>query len=113
MAGKPIAAFALVAVVSTLPAGSNGALTAYTEIAAANVDRKSIPTPRGAPRSCRPLGAPLLCAYPDRTPADQPLAGPTTPSGIRYNDAAEAQGKDVRGNDALALSALTHLMEEQ
>ena len=46
MAGKPIAAFALVAVVSTLPASSNRALTAYKEIAAANVD-KIHPYPQG------------------------------------------------------------------
>jgi hypothetical protein len=62
MAGKPIAAFALVAVVSTLPASSNRALTAYTEIAAANVD-KSPSLPPGvlhgvAGRSEHPFSAP-------------------------------------------------------
>jgi hypothetical protein len=37
MVGKPIAAFALVSVVHTVPAGSNGALTAYVEIDAIDV----------------------------------------------------------------------------
>jgi hypothetical protein len=37
MVGKPIAAFALVSVASTFPAGSNGALTAYVKIDAINL----------------------------------------------------------------------------
>jgi hypothetical protein len=62
LAGKPLAAFALVAVVSALPAGSNGALTAHVEFAAVDVN-KSPSLPPGvlhgvAGRSEHPFSAP-------------------------------------------------------